>query len=124
MKISKYIIVKQIGDDFILLSTISKKIIKVSAQFYNEMKNIDRTCLREINEEEIQYLIDAYFLLEDDVDERNVVEYLMDTDRINQQIFLVILFFLQCVILLVCIVMKKGKQKEILLCQKKLCKKQ
>lgn len=87
MKISNYLIIKQIGTDYILFSTISKKIIKVSRPFYDEMRNLDLNNLKNITSQELQYLIDSYFLIKDDVDEKNIVESMLDIDRLNQEIF-------------------------------------
>lgn len=87
MKLSKYVVIKKINNDYILFSTISKKIIKVNQKFYDELININPNQLNEIKSDELKYLVDSYFLISDDVDEKNIVEYLLDKDRLNQEIF-------------------------------------
>lgn len=87
MRISSYIVTKQVGNDYILFSTISKRIIKVSQTYFEEMNNINPNCLNEIKQSELDYLLDSYFLIEDETQEKNITEYVLDKDRIDQQIF-------------------------------------
>lgn len=86
MHLSRYIISKKIENNVILFSTISKKIIKVTEPFYNELKQLDVAHLKEIKSDELKYLKDSYFVIEDDVKEENIVEYLLDKDRLEQEI--------------------------------------
>ena len=51
------------------------------------MRNLDLNNLKNITSQELQYLIDSYFLIQDDVDEKNIVESMLDIDRLNQEIF-------------------------------------
>ena len=87
MKLSKYIVTKKIEDGYVLFSTISKKIIQVNKNFYNELLDINPNNLREIKTNELTYLLNSYFLIDDNVDEKNIIEYLLDKDRLNQEIF-------------------------------------
>lgn len=48
MKLSKYIVTKKFEDGYVLFSTISKKIIQVNENFYNELLDINPNNLREI----------------------------------------------------------------------------
>lgn len=87
MRLSKYLVLKEVENGIILFSTISKVIIKVTKSFYEEMKSIDINALHEIKLEELKYLKDNYFIIEDDVKEKEIVEYLLDSDRLKQEIF-------------------------------------
>lgn len=87
MKLSKYIVVKEIGGDYILFSTISKKIIKVTKEFYNELIHLDIERLKMIKQDELEYLKKSFFVIEDNIDEKKLVEFLLDKDRLNQKIF-------------------------------------
>ncbi len=87
MKVSNFIVAKQVGDDYILFSTISKKIIKVSKEFYSEMNDLDEQNLKVIKLNELQFLLDSYFVIEDNVDEKRIVEAALDIDRLHQEIF-------------------------------------
>lgn len=87
MHISNFIVKVELQDQYILFSTISKNIIKVSKSFYNEMKNINVNQLMEIKPEELKYLINSYFIIEDNVQENKIIEYILDEDRLNQKIF-------------------------------------
>lgn len=87
MHISKFLVETELKGEHVLFSTISKNIIKVSKSFYDEMKNIDVNNLRVIKSEELKYLLDSYFVIEDNVQENKIIEYLLDEDRLNQKIF-------------------------------------
>lgn len=87
MRLSEYIVVKQIDSDYILFSTISKKIIKVTKEFFNELKQLDTKSLKVIKQDELEYLKKSFFVVDDNVDEKKLVEFLLDKDRLNQKIF-------------------------------------
>ena len=59
MKLSKYIVTKKIEDGYVLFSTISKKIIQVNKNFYNELLDINPNNLREIKTNELTYLLNS-----------------------------------------------------------------
>lgn len=59
MKLSKYIVTKKIEDGYVLFSTISKKIIQVNKNFYNELLDIYPNNLREIKTNELTYLLNS-----------------------------------------------------------------
>lgn len=87
MKISKYIETKFIGEDCIIFSTISRKIIKVLKSYYDEMVNINDWNLKEITSSDLKYLIESNFLVEDGIEENQIAEGMLDIDRLNQEIF-------------------------------------
>lgn len=59
MKLSKYIVTKKFEDGYVLFSTISKKIIQVNKNFYNELLDIYPNNLREIKTNELTYLLNS-----------------------------------------------------------------
>lgn len=87
MKLSKYIVIKKYKKRVILFSTISKTIIEVNPDFYEELQKIDINHLKNITKEELEFLKNNYFLIEKDVVEENIIEYLLDKDRLDQKIF-------------------------------------
>lgn len=81
MKLSNYIIINKCKNGVILFSTISKCIIKVNYNFFNEMQNLDLDHLKYIKTYELEYLIKNYFLVNHNVNEKSIINYLMDKDR-------------------------------------------
>lgn len=87
MKLSDYVVIKKIKNHYVIFSTISKTIIKVNSKFYHELKNIGTIELNEISLENLEFLKDNFFVVENGVDERDIVDYVMNKDRLHQQIF-------------------------------------
>lgn len=87
MKVSNYVVSKKIKDGYILFSTISKTIIKVNEEFYKEWINIKNSPLRGITNENLKFLKENYFVIEDNVVEEDIIDYVMNKDRLDQVIF-------------------------------------
>lgn len=90
MKLSSYIVIQKIKKGYVIFSTISKTIIEVNEDFYKELiniQNLDIDKLKYITEENIDYLKRNYFIVDCDIDEKCIVDYKMNKDRLHQQVF-------------------------------------
>ena len=85
MRLSKYIVKKENTNSYILFSTISKTIIKVNKQYYEKMISENVNDL--LSKSDLEFLKNNYFLVSEDIDERKIVKYIMDKERLDQKIF-------------------------------------
>lgn len=85
MRLSKYIVKKETSNSYILFSTISKTIIKVDKEYYAKLKSDNINNL--LSKSDLEFLKSNYFLVKDDIDERKIVKYIMNKERLDQKIF-------------------------------------
>lgn len=86
MHLSEYLVIKKLKDKVILFSTISRTIIEVNYDFFNELSNLDKK-LKIIKDDELAFLKKNYFIIDNDIDEKRIVDYLLDKDRLDQKVF-------------------------------------
>lgn len=86
MKLSENIVTIKTNKNFILFSTLSKAIIELNKTYYEALKKCDFNNI-DISQKEMDFLINNFFLIDTEAKENDIMDYLIDSDRINQKVF-------------------------------------
>ena len=84
MKLSRNVIFTEIGQgEFIAACTLTRAVIKLSAQGKADLERGDPSQLIELSLDDFQQCAEMKFLVDDQLDERNWLSYLMNKDRLS-----------------------------------------